>query len=115
MILNALGLLVFGWLRLDTTILAPIAVSARYTELDRAQVIDEKRLAEAFPDLASNSRHLVPKWVTEPVVGTGQSLALYGLMLAGFNLVVVFVLSRGIAGDGRRADDDVQPGNDTPL
>jgi hypothetical protein len=93
-LLNVVGLLVFGWLRFHTTTLGPVLVSARYTALEREQVIDEKRLVEAFPDLASNSRYLVPKWMTEPVVGTGQSLALYGLLLAALNLASILILSR---------------------
>ena len=93
-LLNVAGLLVFGWLRIYTTSAGPVLVSARYTALDREQVINEKRLAEAFPDLASNSRYLVPEWMTEPVVGTAQSLALYGLVLAALNLASILIFSR---------------------
>jgi hypothetical protein len=97
-LLNVLGLAVFGWLRFQTTVLGPLAVSARYTELDRAQVIDAQRLAQTFPNLAGNSRHLVPEWLTSPVVGTGQSLTLYALILAALNLAIVLLLARGLTG-----------------
>lgn len=112
-VVNVLGLLVFGWLLVYWMVLAPVHVAQRFTELDRAQVIDQKRLAEAFPSLASSSRYLVPKWMTEPVVGTGQSLALYGLILAGLNVVTVLILSRKLTGSTRNVNEDTRPDGDT--
>jgi len=42
--------------------LAILDVSLAYTALDRAQVIDQAKLREAFPELANNDRHEFAVW-----------------------------------------------------
>jgi hypothetical protein len=39
---------------------------AQITELDRAGVINQARLTESFPALATNSRYSVGHWITDP-------------------------------------------------
>ncbi len=96
-VMNVLTMIVFGWLGIHTMTLGPVEATALYTELDRAGVIDQQRLAQTFPNLAVNDRYLVPRWLIDPMVSTDKTLALCGLILVSFNLMSVLVLRRELS------------------
>ena len=94
-VLNALGLLLFGVLMLCAIFLAPLYVMEGYTELDRAQVINHDQLAAAYPDLAKNDRYLVPRWLAWPAVLTTEITSACALVLCGLNLVEGVAIASG--------------------
>ncbi len=55
-----------------SSLLVGLRLKSNYTELDRAQVIDQKKLGEFDDqrnlDLQPNDRHKVPMWMLEPVI-----------------------------------------------
>ena len=95
-LLNLIAVVACGWFWLHTTMLGSISVAGRYVALDRAGVINEERLAETFPNLAANPRYLVPRWMTEPVVGSAQALGWCGFVVALLNLSGVLLLRRSL-------------------
>lgn len=90
---NMVGVLGFGWMSLYAIWISPVSVAMNYTQLDRAGVIDEKRLAETYPYLATNPRCLVPRWIVEPIMKPAQSLGKWGLALCVVNVIGCFWLS----------------------
>jgi len=65
---------------------------SRVTTLDRAGIIDEAKLAETYPGLASNLRYNLGMWIPEK-----ERKAAYIGMRAGLAAAVLNVLLLGLA------------------
>ena len=68
--------------------------SLRVTELDRAGVINEEKLREAFPSLAYNLRRDVGRWIAEKDRRAAYRLGAIGTVVALVNLALMWMVPR---------------------
>ena len=96
MAINIVATFVFIGLIVATP-LTEVGLAARYTELDRADVINNEALAafdkERDTDLASNARYLVPRWIASDALSQSRLNAVAGVTLALLNLAVIGYLA----------------------
>jgi hypothetical protein len=90
MIFNAAGVVGFSALWFYASSLAPLGSMSRITELDRAGVIDEQKLAAFRPTLVNNLRHDLPAWIAEKERTTSKLAAICGLLVCSANLGVIY-------------------------
>ena len=92
MVWNSVVLVAFiaGWAYFVsfTTLSAPM----RITTLDRAGVLDEAKLREAYPDLAVNFRLNLGMWVAQKERQAASRAALMGTTAAVVNILLVLLL-----------------------
>ena len=84
---NALALVAFGGVWFYATWVAPINAPLRVTELDRAGILDEGKLQDAYPGLAENTRRNVGRWIAEEDRRTAIFAACIGTVIAAVNIV----------------------------
>ena len=101
-VLNCLVVLGFlcaiPWLRWAV----PLGTVGKVADLDRAGVIDETKLQEAYPELAENTRHALPMWLTEDMHEAATRTAAAGAVAAMLNLALLI-----FAHQSRRGRDAV--------
>ena len=85
--LNLLATLGFLVMLYIGSYLAPLGTCSRYTELDRAEVINRDKLALSFPSLLPNDRHSAGEWLAEPVLNWYKNLGVVAAILATINLM----------------------------
>jgi hypothetical protein len=83
-LLATLGFVVFLYIGSE---FASLGTCMRYTELDRAEVINQPKLAQSFPSLVPNDRHLAGQWLAEPVLNWYHTLGVAAAILAITNLM----------------------------
>jgi hypothetical protein len=74
--------------------IASMGAPSRITALDRAGVMNEARLSEAFPSLADNPRRDVGMWVAEKERNSASALAVAGVAIAFVNLGLILASRR---------------------
>lgn len=86
--LNSVALVGFAVALFGQPRITALKVCMRYTELDRAGVINNDALQKTYPDLAVNPRGLVARYIGGPALRAQQVNALLGLSLAIVNLAL---------------------------
>jgi hypothetical protein len=99
--INVAGLVAFAGMWAYASILAPMGSAGRVTQLDRAQVIDETKLAEFDPALATNVRHNLGAWIAEREHGAAAFSAVCGVLLCAANLTAILVAAANRNGTGQ--------------
>jgi len=102
---NAVAILFFATVWAYAAWVASLDACMRVTSLDRAGVINEAKLREAWPNLAVNLRHDLGMWISEKPRKTACFAAVAGAVVAAGNLVLVLLLCRT-----RRLDRRPGPG-----
>lgn len=94
LICNLLMLIFFlgDWLYIEW--IASLGGPGRITDLDRAGVIDEAKLRETYPKLASNMRRDLGMWVAQKERSSANHSAMFGSIFAAFNFALLLVLHK---------------------
>ncbi len=99
LVVNCLAILGFAFLFLVQPLLTDLSVRGRYTELDRAGVINEDALAEFHPSYGfapGNYRNSVPRYIAGDALRAERTNGGIGLALACTNVALgVWVLLAG--------------------
>ena len=104
LLVNVLLAASFVFLFFGLPYLTQLDAAARYTELDRAAVINQDALKAYDPALAQESRHLVPGWLTETAAKHERYIAGLGFIATLANGIAMAFLGTGFKRLSRRPD-----------